>query len=410
MGRPPLPAGTYGEITTRRLPSGGWEARTQWRGVDGKKRRPACRGATKTAAENNLRKKLKEWATEADRGEISSETIFGEVAELCLAEVQREADKGIRSPQTPRLYRGWLNNHILPALGALRCREMEGKITRVDAVIQGVHDRHSYDSAKTVRTVLSLVCGYAVRHGAMKQNPIRSAARLARAPGEQKVVVALTDGQRGDVLDRLEEYTGQKERDSKGRRLGKRALVWRDLSELAEVMLATGARIGEVLALSKDSVTKLDDGRTAVDVDHHIVRVPGEGLVRLPGRKGGAPGLTLIVPSWAAAIFTRRKLAANTDGPLFASVTGTWLDPSNSGGRLHDALKDTDLEWVTPHVFRKTVGSDIDEAGLTLSEGADQLGNSPEVFNRHYRMRRSTNQRAADVLDRKAPRRRKGSA
>lgn len=399
MARPPLSPGTYGEIKVREIEPGVWLARCQYRGEDGRMSRPGCRShKSGPDAKKRLRDKLKEWTEAAAAGEISPETTFAEMSEWWMAEIQREADKGVRSPETPRQYRGYLNNWILPALGELRCRELEGKVKRFDGVIQRVHDERTYDAAKSVRTVLSGVCGYAVRHGAMKLNPIRSAARLARAPGEAKEVVALTDEQRDQLLDRLGVYAGERDRDSKGRRLGVRVLVWRDLPELAEAMLATGVRIGEVLALSADEVIK-EDGELAVVVNWHIVRVPKKGLQRLPGRKGGTPGLKLFVPSWSVPMFTRRKLASGPGGPLFPSASGSWLDPSNTQGRLKAAIEGTELAWVTPHVFRKTVSDQLDQAGLTQSEIANQLGNTVQVVEKHYRRKRPTNRKAADALE-----------
>lgn len=397
--RPPLSPGTYGEISVRQVEPGVWLARCQYRGEDGKMRRPGCRShKSKADAVRLLRDKLAEWSADAAAGEISPRTKFAEIAAWWMADIQREADKRVRSPQTPRLYRGWLDNHILPAIGELRCNELEGRIRKFDTIIQSVHDTMSYDSAKTVRTVLSGVCGYAARHGAMKSNPIRSAARLARAPGEAKEVVALTDEQREKLIERLGEFAAERERESKGRRLGVRVLVWRDLPELAEAMLATGVRIGEVLALSADEVIK-EHGELAVVVNWHIVRAPGEGLERRTGRKGGAPGLKLFVPSWSVPMLTRRKLAAGSGRPLFPSASGTWLDPSNTQNRLNKALDGTEFDWVTSHTFRKTVASRLDAAGLTASEGADQLGNTPSVYEKHYRQKRPTNRKAADALE-----------
>jgi hypothetical protein len=102
------------------------------------------------------------------------------------------------------------------------------------------------------------------------------------------------------MLTRLGNYGTTKEKDSKGRRVGKRVLVWQDLPELAEAMLATGVRTGEVLAISGDDVIKDDDGKTAVRIDAHIVRIKGKGLVRVPGRKSNKPGVILTVPGWSA--------------------------------------------------------------------------------------------------------------
>ena len=48
-----------------------------------------------------------------------------------------------------------------------------------------------------------------------------------------------------------------------------------------------------------------------------------------------------------------------------------WPTPRES----EDALHDSGLAWVTSHVWRHTVATLLDEAGLTITEIADQLGN-----------------------------------
>jgi integrase len=55
--------------------------------------------------------------------------------------------------------------------------------------------------------------------------------------------------------------------------------------------------------------------------------------------------------------------------------------------------------WVTSHVWRKTVATVLDEAGLNLGEIADQLGNTREIVERHYVQKRPTNERAAAALE-----------
>ena len=56
-------------------------------------------------------------------------------------------------------------------------------------------------------------------------------------------------------------------------------------------------------------------------------------------------------------------------------------------------------EWVTSHVFRKTVGTVLDEAGLPTTAIADQLGNTRAVAERHYRKRRVTNRENVAALE-----------
>jgi hypothetical protein len=92
-------------------------------------------------------------------------------------------------------------------------------------LVKVTHDRLSYDAAKSVRAVLSGICGYAVRHGVYDTNPVHSVARLSRGQGEGKEVVALSKSQRADMLVKLEAYAVTRRTDSKGRRVGHRVVV-----------------------------------------------------------------------------------------------------------------------------------------------------------------------------------------
>lgn len=395
MARRPLPPGTYGKITTKVLPSGVFEARTQWRGRDGVKQRPSRRGPTRGAAEAELRKALSEMATAANVGEITRNTRFREVAELWLEDIDYQAEHGSLSHNTARTYRSYLTTTILPRLGALRMFEVT--VVACDALIKHTRSSMGYESAKKARSITGLVCGFAIRRGAIEVNPIRSVERLAKSKAERVEVTAMTLEQIEKMLAGLRAYAVTKERDAMGRRQGWRNIVWHDLAELAEAMLATGVRIGELLALTGDDVGKDKAGGPYVYVRAHLVRVNGKGLVSVPDRKGGKAGMKLGVPPWASSMLVRRKLAAGS-GPLFAARDGGWLDPSNTAGRLREALDESGYDWVTSHVWRHSVATLLDEAGLSVSEIADQLGNTRAVAEKHYIKPRVTNTKAAAAL------------
>jgi integrase len=298
---------------------------------------------------------------------------------------------------TKRTYVSMLDGHVRPRMDALRLRP-EVKVGACDKLIKDTRDKLGLASAKTVRTILSAVCGLAVRHEALDTNPVRSTARLKEGKQDRKPVVAMTFDEVEQMWAGLRDYATRKQRDSKGRRIGRRGIVWHDLADLSEGMMSTGVRIGEVLAIGGEDVTMDDEGYTAVLISSHLVRVTGEGLVREPGRKGNRPGVLLRVPDWSAPMWRRRKLAAG-DGPVFAASDGGWLDPSNTINRLRDALQDSGFAWVTSHVWRHTVATLLDEAGLTTTEIADQLGNTPAVVEKHYRAKRVRNVKAAGALD-----------
>lgn len=391
MPRPPLDVGTYGSITVRRTGSNRFEARARFRMSDGSLKLVGRVGASSAKATANLKRALSELTSDSAQGAVSGEMRMKTLANMWHDELAREMQIGGRSHGTIRIYRSVLDNWVIPAVGALRVREIS--VMACDRLIKNVHDRTSYDTAKSVRTVLSAVCGYAVRHGAMTVNPVHSVARLVR--GDQRQVRALDASERTDLLVRLEQLADRRGLDSRGRRLGARAKVWSDLPDVVRAMLATGVRLGELLALSG---TDVDVIQHTLAVDHHLVRVTGSGLVRVATRKGGSKGLLLKLPVWSVSMFRQRKLAAG-EGPLFPSANGEWLDPSNVTHRIREAFSDCGYSWVTSHVFRKTVATVLDEADLPLSALADQLGNTQTVADKHYRRRRVANEASAAALE-----------
>jgi integrase len=391
MPRPPLDVGTYGSINVRELRPKRHEARARFRMADGRLKLVRRVGTSPASATASLKRAMSALVGELGGAEVSGDTRVKSIADLWHAEIEREASIGDRSHNTVRIYTSLLDNWILPRLGALRARELT--VMACDKLIKAVHDKTSYDTAKSVRTVLAGVCGYAVRHGAMTTNPVKSVGRLAR--GQQRDVQALDAEQRAELLARLEEFAEDRRVDARGRSLGGRASVWLDLPDVVRSMLATGVRLGELLGLSGSDV---DPAKQTVAIDHHLIRVTGTGLVRVPGRKGNAKGLLLRVPDWSVSMLRRRKLAAG-EGPLFASANGEWLDPSNVIHRVREAFTEIGYGWVTSHVFRKTVASVLDDADLPLSALADQLGNTQTVADKHYRRRRVANEASAHALE-----------
>ena len=108
--------------------------------------------------------------------------------------------------------------------------------------------------------------------------------------------------------------------------------------------------------------------------------------------------MLLALPQWSLPMWQRRKEAAK-DGILFVSFTGQLLDPSNVINRIAETMDAVGYGWVTSHVSRKTVGTVIDEAGLSTTAIADQLGNTRAVAERHYCKRRVANQAHAAALE-----------
>lgn len=172
-----------------------------------------------------------------------------------------------------------------------------------------------------------------------------------------------------------------------------------DLPDMTLMMLATGCRIGECLAIGWSEVD-LDDA--TVDIRWRLSRRTGVGLLRRPSTKTGRAGERLVpLPSWAMTMLRRRRLAI---GPgveaVFPDSLGGWRDPSNVH-RVWREVRDTlELDGLVSHTLRKTVASFLDDADVSTRRISDQLGHSKVSMTQdRYLGRRLTDRRTAEVLE-----------
>jgi integrase len=215
----------------------------------------------------------------------------------------------------------------------------------------------------------------AVRHGAIPANPVRETGRLRRP---RRTVRALTVEHLQAVRAAIREWQQPTPGKPGPRPTG-------DLADIVDLMLATGARIGEILALRWDDLD-LTAARPTLTICGTIVFVTGKGFFRQPWTKSDAGYRTVVLPRFAVGMLLARKLIAadNPSDAIFASRRGTWLSPNNVRRQWRQARADTDLGWVTPHTFRKTVATLIDREADTKSAAA-QLGHaSEEVTGTYY--------------------------
>ena len=108
-----------------------------------------------------------------------------------------------------------------------------------------------------------------------------------------------------------------------------------------------------------------------------VVRVKGRGLV-VKKTKTDTGARTLVVPEWCVAMLRGRAHSqpCESGSPVFPAPLGGWRDPSNTQADLRDAFTAAGFDWVTSHVFRKTVATLMDQAGLSSRAAADQLGHA----------------------------------
>jgi integrase len=273
---------------------------------------------------------------------------------------------------------------IKPALGNLRIREAGAG--RLDKFLRQVaKDRPS--AAKGAKIVLGQMFALAVRRGALTANPVRDTGRL-RKP--RRAVVALEMEQLEGVRSAIRKWQQPTPGKSGPQPTG-------DLADIVDLMLATGARIGEILAGRWEDLD-LAASRPTLTICGTLVWVKGKGNFRREWTKSDAGHRTTILPRFAVAMLLARKLNA-TDNPndaIFASRRGTWLSPSNVRRQWRQARADTELDWVTRHTFRKTVATLIDKEADAKSAAA-QLGHGSEDVTKTYYIDKPT--LAPDVSD-----------
>jgi integrase len=293
--------------------------------------------------------------------------------------VLAEVDAGEKSPNTARLYRHYLDRHIFPSVGALRLGE--ATVPRLDEFISAVLAHNGAGAAKACRSALSGIMGYAVRHGAIPTNPVRDIGRVRGAGGRVKA--------RSLTIAECARWLQQLEADE--------TAVRRDLPDLTRWFLATGVRIGEAIAVGWDTI---DMDRALVEIDYKILRVKGQGLLRVKRTKSDAGHRTLPLPLFAVRMLERRRVVSGGVGPLFPDSLGGWRDPSNLCRELREARGSGEFAWVTTHVFRKTCATILDESDLSARQIADQLGHAKVSMTQdNYLGRRLTSRRTAQALD-----------
>jgi integrase len=177
-----------------------------------------------------------------------------------------------------------------------------------------------------------------------------------------------------------------------------------DLADILDLLFATGARIGEVLALRWEDVDLAAEHPT-LTICGTIVYVKGKGFFRQEWPKTAAGYRIVVLPRFAVAMLLARKITAvdNPHDAIFTSRRGTWLSPQNVRRQWRQARADTGLEWVTPHTARKTVASLIDKEA-DAKNAAGQLGHEDEsITKKHYIVKPAVAPDSSHILEKLAP-------
>ncbi len=374
-----LAIGEWGEVYDEILSSGKIRAFVYYRNHLGQRRRMQATAKSKSAAHREVIAKVKAALDGTKMG--NTNMLFGQAIDEWLAYFAQQVDKGLRSESSKDFYVSGAEKHIKPVLGQLRVGDL--RVGIFDHFISEIHSKYSYSVAKQCRSILSGTCGFLVRRDLIPVNYIRDVGRIEQ--GRISPTRALTNDELRSWLQVLNEseYAQRK-----------------DLLELVLMLLATGLRLGEALALTWADI---DFNQGTVTAEWNIVRKKGQGLCRVK-TKTATSDRKLALPRWCVRMLQARRikpwLSTTPESPIFPSSVGTWRDRSNVGRDLRKVRKGTAVDWFVSHTARRTVATIMDQSGLTARSIADQLGHARVSMTQdHYLGRKVATSLAAGALE-----------
>lgn len=368
----------HGEGGIRRRPDGRWEASIHvGYGPDGKRKRKFVYGRTRADVARRLR-------DEQQRIDAGAEPTDGRIT------VAQQLDRWLESRRHADLSPNtmanddWAAGHIRAAIGHVRLAELTAE--HVERALRAKADAGmALSSVRRMHNVLLHALQHAEKRGVVTRNVAAVAdVPKCKAPTERK---ALTPDEARAFLD---------------------AAAGERLEALVACALMLGLRPGELTGLQWGDV---DFAAGRLSVNRSLKEENGQ--LRLGSVKRSRAGVrTVTLPdNLGRRLREHRARQAQerlTAGPLwsdhglvFTTETGTPLDPHNLRRTWRRIAQRAGLDAVVPYQGRHTAATLLLDAGLSIEQVADVLGDQPVTIYRHYRHRtRETVDAAAAPMER----------
>jgi integrase len=397
--------GSWGKIPlAKKQPDGRYLASGRYKTPDGKLVQRMRTGTTARKAEDALLAVFQAMAAEDEakaaaakekkgrKLQEGSEAPFAEVVENWISYIEA-GGRRLRS-STANEYTRMARADIVPALGALTLGDID--VGTCADFLHGIVDSgRYYAKAEHNRVILSNILTWCAGLGLIPGNPVRQVASLPR-PRKKPVLIV----EKEDISSVLIAVRKHGEDQLKITRPGPRQNL--DIPDGVELLLATGMRISELLALRWEDVwvDQPDDGSYWVQINGKVGWEKGRPMLRHDYIKTGDKILDLrISPEVAAMLRARRALErrTNPNGAIFPARGGKWMQLNNFRrrwrivrqeldiaydlpeeeqevrGRKQERRQSCDIETSTPHTFRRSVGTFLGET-VSIDVAAQQLG------------------------------------
>lgn len=301
----------------------------------GKRRQRSVTGETKA----KVSKRLRELRAEIDAGiDAIEQPTIGDLTDRWLDRVAAR-----KSHQTREMYYRLAKKHLAP-LSSVKVEQLT--VRHVEDWLDA-RDHLARSTLKKLRSMLGQILDYGLRHRVVTVNVARG-AELPPEATQSRHPRSLTRDEAAGLLNAAE-----------GHRLG----AW------LHVMLGTGARPGEVAAL------------TWLDVDLEA------GTIRIVATKTGdrvrvlrvAPSVVTALEAHRVRQVEERLLMGDLwpdeyDALVFRSESGTPLDSANARRFVRRIADDAGLGHLTPYELRHTHASVLSDAGTHAEALSDRMG------------------------------------
>lgn len=368
----------HGEGGIRQRADGRWEGTINLGyGPDGKRKRKFVYGRTRQDVAIQLRAQQQQ--LDAGLAPTARRLTVGDQLDRWLAS-RRHSDL---SPNTVGNDE-WCVGHIRPILARVRLVDLDAQ--DVENLLRSKADAGmSRSCVRRIRNALVAALRHAERRGLVVRN-----------------VAALTD------LPKCKAPTERRALDADQARILLAASSTERLSALIACGLMLGLRPGELTGLLWAGID-LDAGQLSIDGS---LKHENGKLRRGPVKRSRAGVRTIDLPATLVGqLRDHRKRQAEErlavgpiwedHGLVFCTEIGTPIDPANLRRTYRRVGQRAGLGSIVPYQGRHTAATLLLDAGLTIEQVADVLGDLPETVYRHYRHRvRPTIDAAAAPMER----------
>jgi len=254
-------------------------------------------------------------------------------------------------------YKSAYNNHIKPVLGNVRVKDIN--TPRLTQFVQSL--KLQPETVRKIYVVLQSIFHRGVEQGFIRDTPCRNVILPKNRSKKKKPV--LDEEQTSRFMKLIEE----KKCDP-------------DIKRIIKVLLYTGMRCGECLALSWNDINFEE---MTISIEHNLADVGGKHWLTTPKTESSIR--TIGMSQALADIFREQKkyqeqlIEALGDGfshpeMVFTSANGNYRDRSSLGTSLKRFLRGTEFDFLTLHSLRHCNATLLLNSGVDLKVVSDHLG------------------------------------